>query len=92
MHNYHREYDDGIPTAEIHTLDSQNLYKKEHLYMANYIAQHPDDINAIAWEVLDSIPLTNAKLYVRQNSDLPLISKIIFLNLMEIAVLIMQFI
>lgn len=60
----------GIPTAEIHTLDSQNLYKKEHLYMANYIAHHPDDINAIAWEVLDSIPLTNAKLYVRQNSDL----------------------
>ena len=42
----------GIPTTEIHTLDSQNLYKKEHLYMANYITQHPDDINAIAWEVL----------------------------------------
>ena len=46
----------GIPTAEIHTLDSQNLYKKEHLYMANYIAQHPDDINAMMGSLrLDTI-------------------------------------
>ena len=60
--------------------------------MANYIAHHPDDINAIAWEVLNSIPLTNAKLYVRQNSDLTSYIKNYFFKFVEIAVLIMQFI
>ena len=37
----------GIPTAEIHTAESEKLYGKEHLYLMDYIIQNKNDIKKV---------------------------------------------